>query len=541
MPQSDTEPLRVEWSARKRWWTVRVRLADGTRGRLPIPAARSEDEAIAMAPDVAAAAKREGWTAKPKASKAPPRAFAAPAPTVTVIAHARTWIATQTYGMAKEDLRALELHLATSEFGTMALSRVDVPAALDYVLWLKARKTQHDGTALSSRRVRNIHDIVGRALDDARARKLIASNPMREKEVRKTLPAKALKVPGMRARRLYPRAEFVALISDSRIPSDRRVLYALLFLTGARIGEVIAARWRDLHTAWEPLWKLIYSTSIERKSRREKGTKTGAVKEVPVHPALQTILAAWRAEGWRALAGRDPKPDDLLVPAVWRKGKELMLTPRHQNKVNEKLGDDCRAIGIPLRPMKVHAARHTFITTIENIDGAPENLVREFTHPRDPETENDSHKVYGSKPWPSLCAAMQMLNVDLPGAVPPGAEESGPIRPMANTAKEHELKRGGRDSNAVNTAENSADSPRFGTQENSAETNPGPIDTARDAPGPQPGPDATRAAIKAAIAAALAADDDVTAAALVATLKSLASAPPAPAAVIPIGRGARSR
>jgi integrase len=40
--------------------------------------------------------------------------------------------------------------------------------------------------------------------------------------------------------------QVVALTTDARIPEDRRTMYGLRFLGGARPGEAANARWRDL-------------------------------------------------------------------------------------------------------------------------------------------------------------------------------------------------------------------------------------------------------------------------------------------------------
>ena len=43
----------------------------------------------------------------------------------------------------------------------------------------------------------------------------------------------------------YRHHEAVALMTDARIPADRRVLHTLQALTGMRIGEACGRRWRD--------------------------------------------------------------------------------------------------------------------------------------------------------------------------------------------------------------------------------------------------------------------------------------------------------
>jgi hypothetical protein len=48
--------------------------------------------------------------------------------------------------------------------------------------------------------------------------------------------------PAWRSGAVFSREELEALLTDERIPADRRVLYALLGLVGLRFGEVAALR-----------------------------------------------------------------------------------------------------------------------------------------------------------------------------------------------------------------------------------------------------------------------------------------------------------
>jgi integrase len=83
------------------------------------------------------------------------------------------------------------------------------------------------------------------------------------------------------------------LISDARIPEDRRVLYALKALAGLRHGEVAGLTWRQYDATLEPLGGL----SLER-------TKTQVPRRVPVHPTLARALAEWKLSAWRRKGGR---------------------------------------------------------------------------------------------------------------------------------------------------------------------------------------------------------------------------------------------
>jgi len=58
---------------------------------------------------------------------------------------------------------------------------------------------------------------------------------------------------GKQKRPLYNREEAWALMTDPRIPPDRRLFHTLQGLTGLRVGEVAGLRWRDYDDRTRPL------------------------------------------------------------------------------------------------------------------------------------------------------------------------------------------------------------------------------------------------------------------------------------------------
>ena len=70
---------------------------------------------------------------------------------------------------------------------------------------------------------------------------LIDRNPCAQD--RHELSKKTDRDPEWRAQAVFTRAAAEALKSCSEIPADRRVLYAVMFFTGAWPGEVIPLRW----------------------------------------------------------------------------------------------------------------------------------------------------------------------------------------------------------------------------------------------------------------------------------------------------------
>jgi integrase len=70
---------------------------------------------------------------------------------------------------------------------------------------------------------------------------LIAGTPVADG--RGVLPKKADKNPGWRRGAVFTKDEVEALLFSEKIPLCRRVLYAILFLTGLRPGQVFELRW----------------------------------------------------------------------------------------------------------------------------------------------------------------------------------------------------------------------------------------------------------------------------------------------------------
>ena len=115
-------------------------------------------------------------------------------------------------------------------------------------------------------------------------------------------------------------------------------MYAMLFLAGVRFGEAAALRVASYDPTVQPLGKLLVAASYNVKLHREKSTKTGVTREVPVHPVLAKIIGEWLLGGWAKMIGRDPRPDDLLIPS--RLGRH-----RNVNHMLRRLHEDLGRLG----------------------------------------------------------------------------------------------------------------------------------------------------------------------------------------------------
>lgn len=317
-------------------------------------------------------------------------------PRTTVVAYARVWIATQRYESAPKDAARIENYLARAPLGAVPIGEVRPRHLKAFVAWLQEQTVDGD-EEMAPRTVRNIYDVVRRALNSARVDELLLTDPCGP--LRGILPTIEDKDPEAREGWEFTRAEVETLISDARVPAPRRVVYALLCLTGMRHGELAALRWRDWDRTLEPLTRLTVARAIKSVSGEERRTKTGAKKLVPVHPTLEAVLRAWRAEGWAELIGRAPEPDDLLIP-------NKLGRPRNVSRDNRDLGRDLKRL--KFRDRHQYVMRHTFITRCQD-DGADGSVLRWATH-APPRTAFDG---YTRAQWGRLCEEVAKLRVEL--------------------------------------------------------------------------------------------------------------------------------
>ncbi|BDG06996.1 hypothetical protein AMPC_01090 [Anaeromyxobacter paludicola] len=300
------------------------------------------------------------------------------------------------------DKGRLEQHFLP-DFGDRVLSQLASDRAevelLDWLLGLRSKLSKRDGKPLASRTVWNIASIVRVFFSDALERKKIARDPTEHWNAERHLPAKADKEQGWRQRAGFTLDQVVTLTTDRRIPEDRRVLYALRFLGGGlRPGEAANARWRDLDSARGPLWRLTIASAFNTLTRSEKSTKTGAELNVPVHPVLRAALEAWQAAGWQRFMGREPKPDDLLVPRQ-EGGQRRVTTSLLQFHA------DLEAVGYGLQ--RQYESRSTF-RNLALLAGASEFHINAITHPR-PQKASDFYTRLEMQ-WGAMCRAVECID-----------------------------------------------------------------------------------------------------------------------------------
>ena len=160
-------------------------------------------------------------------------------------------------------------------------------------------------------------------------------------------------------------------------------------------------RWGDYDPDGQPLGKITSSLSYDSKRKIVKGTKTGVTHEVPVHPTLAKVLAAWKLTGWRAWTGNkeQPRGEDLIIPN--KRGVH-----RDVRKALEDFHEDLERLG--LRKRRHYDARRTFISL--GLDaGASKDILQSITHPR----PADAFDLYRTPAWTARCEAVSKLKADL--------------------------------------------------------------------------------------------------------------------------------
>ena len=317
----------------------------------------------------------------------------AAAPT-TVRQYERRWTAErQAQGVwsAEDEGGRLRLH-ALPVLGHLALGDVRPRHVRDLLRSLRAN------TTLAPRTLRHVYRGLHTMFRDAVVDELVPSNPCVLK--RHDLPKAADKDATWRAGAVFSRDELEQLLSDERVPEDRRVLNALLALAGLRFGEASALRWRNYDTTLEPLGRILIASSWSTARRIEKATKAEQPRLVPVHPVLARVLATWKAGGWQRMMGRTPGPDDLIIPS--RLGRN-----RSRHHALDKFHEDLGRLG--LRPRRQHDLRRTFIT-LARIDGARSDVLETVTHGGRGDSVLD---LYTTFPWTIVCEEVAKLKLRL--------------------------------------------------------------------------------------------------------------------------------
>ena len=325
-----------------------------------------------------------------------------PSGELTVKAYGEKWLKArpeQGVATAKDETTRLRLH-AWPLIGDHLLKDIRTRHIRDAIRSLRGKKSKR-GTPLAPRTIRHVYGTLHTMFREAVVDELLSGNPCVVKK--EDLPAKRDRDLAWRKGAIFHQEEVELLLSDARIPEPRRVLYAVLFLTGMRIGEVSALHWRGLDLKAEPLGRILVEASYDRKTKQETTLKTENPRQVPIHPTLAKVLASWKLSGWQRALGEQPGPDDLLLPSMSDAsfGGHLINLD-----VLYWLHLDLDALGY--RHRRTHDARRTFISLALG-DGARKDILRWITHG----PTGDIMDLYTTLRWSALCDEVVKLRLEV--------------------------------------------------------------------------------------------------------------------------------
>lgn len=382
------------------------------RAGAPVTARTPADRAYARRFAAALQQRYDDGTWTPAAPAGAPVAPPTPA-VLTVGAWCRAWIARQTYAEAAKDAARLAAYLPRCTLDAAPLATVRPPDLAALLRELRALPSPKTKRPPAPRTVRNVYDVVRRALRAAVFEGLLAADPTTSlpSEVRpRAIDARPQDREGYR----LGRADVEALLDASA--GRWRVLWGLLALTGARLGEALALRWSDVRED-RPLRRVSLARQVHHRTRELCATKTGEVRTVPEHPALRALLDSWWA-CWHEEYGRAPTSSDLIVPARGTPGRPWDAAhgpsgPLWAQVAHRALQRDLESAGLSAH--RVHDLRHTFASLCAD-SGMRELVAARWTHR--PGGSSARH-LYAVPSWEAQCAEMVLLRVRVP-VVPQG-------------------------------------------------------------------------------------------------------------------------
>ena len=132
---------------------------------------------------------------------------------------------------------------------------------------------------------------------------------------------------------------------------------------------------------------------------------------MPAHPTLAAILAEWKLSGWAAMMGRQPTPDDLIVPmppdaALRRRSDWTPEGMRNKSYCFKRFREDLERLGF--RHRRGHDMRRTMVS-LSREDGARKDILELCTH--NPKKTGSSIDVYTTFPWEALCGEVAKLRI----------------------------------------------------------------------------------------------------------------------------------
>lgn len=253
-------------------------------------------------------------------------------------------------------------HYLLPHLGDSQLRRLQ-PTDLESLYRRLLLRGGRQGGPLAAKTVRNLHQIIRPALDDAVARGLIAPNPARI-----VVAPDPRKRPSSRRRaKSWTASELGAFLAGSTA-ERHAVLFRLTAATGMRRGEVLGLRWDHVHLDTGRIevthaitavgYRLEFSQLKTRTSRRN----------ITLDAATVAMLAEWQRRQADQLAGAGVDNAEALV-FTGTDGR-----PLHPHAASQAFGRAQRRLGVPV--IRFHDLRHTHATLLLR-DRVPIKVVSE--------------------------------------------------------------------------------------------------------------------------------------------------------------------
>ncbi|MEV5705746.1 tyrosine-type recombinase/integrase [Actinoallomurus sp. NPDC052274] len=226
------------------------------------------------------------------------------------------------------------------------------------------------GKGLSPRTVAYVHAVLRKAFGDAvRVDQLLASNPVE----RAKRPRMQLREPG----KVWDAAQlrtFLDVAKEHRLSA----FFHLAAYTGARRGELLNLRWRDVDLDGRQI-TISGSAAFIAGERIEGTTKSGRSRVVSIDAGTVQVLKAHRqrqnadrlaaGEEWKGAAGKD---DDYLFTTAWGE-------PIHPDTVSSLMASliarhNKATPATALPPARLHDLRHIHATMLL-LAGVPVHVV----------------------------------------------------------------------------------------------------------------------------------------------------------------------
>jgi integrase len=305
----------------------------------------------------------------------------------------------------KNDEARLREHVLP-ELGTTPIAKIRPRHVLRVLDKLKKKRSKVTKKPLAPRTTLHVYGTLRSLFRHAMVEDLITASPC--SLPRHLVPECVDRDPEWRSQAVFAREELVTLISDPRIAEDRRLFYGFEGLAALRLGEVAGLRFRSVNLELQPLGRIVVATSYDKGKPKNKRPR-----EMPIHPALAEMLCRWKNGGWRRLMGRDPTPDDLVLP-FGRTQKYEAGRMRDKNAVRKQFLADL--VTVDLRHRRGHDMRRTSIS-LAIADGARKDVLSRCTH--DPGKKSASaFDLYLTLPWATFCEEVAKLKIPLGETMP---------------------------------------------------------------------------------------------------------------------------